>query len=187
MKVDLSKDQNKVRKFILRRIKEYDLYENFGPGDDEDPIRLITLGFYAAQGGYVSLVFDTRKDAEVDGEWTQYLDETTMLNFSKWSDFYERVCDGKSANLIKHDGKSENTQFQIVDEDELINEKSEKLINAYFGTMLSDLMIDLRENESFSGLPLEKDAFFVIEEFDGNFFWPTYRSRKSKGRILSKK
>ena len=49
--------------------------ENLGPGGPGDPIRLITLGYYAEQGGYAALILDTRTDAEVDGEWTLHLEE----------------------------------------------------------------------------------------------------------------
>ena len=44
MKVDLAKDQNTIRRYILQRIKEYPVYENNGPGEEDAPIQLITMG-----------------------------------------------------------------------------------------------------------------------------------------------
>lgn len=85
MRLNLQTDARKLRKYIERRIKDYPVYENLGPGEDDDPIALITVGFYAEQGGYVNLVFDTRPKAEVDGEWTVHIDnETNTLPFPKW-------------------------------------------------------------------------------------------------------
>lgn len=75
LKLDLQRDQQKVRRYFERRIRDYSVHINLGPGEDEDPISLITIGFYASQGGYVSLIFDTRPNAGphhgFDGEWTQ--------------------------------------------------------------------------------------------------------------------
>ncbi len=175
MKLDLRKDQKTVRKYIEKRIRDYPIYENLGPGNDEDPIRLITLGFYAEQGGYVNLVFDTRPKADVDGEWTLHVDnETNTCPFPKWLDCYTAVCESEDVTITRHDGvKVQITNNEISDED----------LNLHFGEMLLATMLELRENSSFGKLPIAKNAFFVIEEFDGRYFWPTYKTRKSKGRI----
>lgn len=83
LKLDLQRDQQKVRRYFERRIRDYSVHINLGPGEDEDPISLITIGFYASQGGYVSLIFDTRPNAGphngFDGEWTQYLDHVRIF------------------------------------------------------------------------------------------------------------
>jgi hypothetical protein len=52
MKLDLAKEKERIRKYIVRRIRDYPKYVNLGPGNDEDPIQAVYLGFYAAQGGY---------------------------------------------------------------------------------------------------------------------------------------
>ncbi|MCA8985902.1 MAG: hypothetical protein KDA76_19470, partial [Planctomycetaceae bacterium] len=75
---------------------------------------------------------------------------------------------------------------RIEDEDELVDDKSLEQLNAVFGEMLTRLMHDLRDDGTLAKLPLAKSAFMVVEEFDGNFFWPTFKSRKTKGRILHK-
>ena len=169
MKLNLQKDSQKVRKYIERRIKDYPHYVNVGPGDDDDPIRLITLGYYAEQGGYVALVFDTRPDAEVDGQWTVHLDETTMLELPKGCDFYEQACEGKQVVFVSYGGTEEVLQFPIEDEDDLLDDKSLEQLNAVFGEMLTRLMHDLRDDGTLAKLPLAKRAFMVVEEFDGNF------------------
>ena len=98
---DLSKDQEKIRRFILKRIKEYDIYENWGPGSDEGMIQLVTMGYYLEQGGWFSLVFDTRSDADNDGEWTSYIEEDiTLLEFPSWCSLMSAWYDGKPIDVI---------------------------------------------------------------------------------------
>ena len=38
-----------ARRYIERRIKDYPAYVNLGPGEDDGPIKLITVRFYAEQ------------------------------------------------------------------------------------------------------------------------------------------
>ena len=174
MKLNMQTDAKKVRKYINRRIKDYPVYENFGPGEDEDPIGLITVGFYAEQGGYVNLVFDTRTNAEVDGEWTLHIDnDTNMLPFPKWVEAYEQIWDGKTIEVVKYDGSACRLQDSSGDE----------VVNGVFGEMLQSVMCQLRDDGTLAQLPLTPKAFMVVEEFDGRYFWPTYETRKSAGRI----
>ena len=53
LKLDLQREHQKVRRYFERRVRDYSVYLNLGPGEDEDPISLMTVGFYASQGGYV--------------------------------------------------------------------------------------------------------------------------------------
>jgi hypothetical protein len=174
MKINLQSDQRKLRRYIEQRIRNYPKYENLGPGEDDDPIGLITAGFYAEQSGYVSLIFDTRKDAEVDGEWTGYIEnDTNILEFPKWLAAYDAICDDKKVFVTRHDGLE--TTLQDFDGDEGVNR--------VFGEMIVDTMVRLRDDGTLSQLPLTPKAFMVVEEFDDRFFWPPYNSPKAKGRI----
>ena len=177
MKLNLQSDALKILKYIKRRIKDYPVYVNLGPGEDEDLIALITVGFYAEQGGNLHVVFDTRPKAEVDGEWTVHIDEEfNTLEFPKWADAYDAICDGQIVSVKKHDGT--NCKLQDSDGDEVVN--------AVFGDMLVTIMTELRDDGSLSKLPLTPKAIMVIEEFDGRYFWPQYKRRKTLGRILAK-
>ena len=40
MKLNLQQDAQKLRRFIQKRIADYPVYVNLGPGNDEDPITL---------------------------------------------------------------------------------------------------------------------------------------------------
>ncbi|QDT34976.1 hypothetical protein [Thalassoglobus polymorphus] len=182
MKLDLSKDKEKIRKYILNRIKDYSVYVNDGPGEDDAPIQAIMLGFYAEQGGYIYLVFDTRPGKNLDGNWTLHIDEPNMLHFPRWCDFYEKACDGKTVTLILDDGtvkKLDGTVNKLA-----LRSGDEDALDVYFAEMLKALMCELKEDGTLAKLPLRKDAYFMIEEFDGRYFWPEIRSVRSKGRIL---
>jgi len=135
MKLDLSKDKAKILKYLRRRIKDYPHHVNNGPGKDSDPIRLVTLGFYAEQGGYVALVFDTRKEADYDGEWTLFIDELTMLDFPKWCDFYELACNGKPVELVQGNGESLVVHFEDANEDDLIDEREKTFLYFTYGSL----------------------------------------------------
>ncbi len=167
LKLDLQRDQHKVRRYFERRIRDYSVYLNLGPGEVKDPISLITIGFYASQGGYVSLIFDTRPNAGphngFDGEWTQYLDhDTNLLWLTPWCDAFEALNEGKRTNLVRHD----------FIEHTIETECSPEIINAFFGDMLVDLAMKMRNQGWFAKLPLTPNARIAIEEFDGYYFWP---------------
>lgn len=177
MKLDLAKDKQRIRRYIEKRIKDYPIYVNCGPGADEDPIQAVMLGFYAAQGGFVYLVFDTRPGKNIDGNWTLHMEDETMFNLPKWTEFYERVCEGERGTIVLADGSVKDLKLSPDDE------KAEDKINAIFGEMLRTLMAEMSEDGSLARLPLRKDAFMMIEEFDGYYFWPGIRSATTKGRI----
>ncbi len=83
--VDLREEQQRIRTYIEQRVAACANQENFGPGEPTDPIGQITLGFYAEQTGYIAIVFDTRRDTEVDGSWTTFIeDELNVFYVTEW-------------------------------------------------------------------------------------------------------
>ena len=174
MKLDLQKDEQKIRRYIQKRVRDYNPQKNKGPGKAGDPIALVTLGYYLEQAGYFALVFDTRPKADNDGEWTGHIEnDANVLEFPKWCAAFEKLCDGGSVAVTLPSGKTRT----LGDSDD--NESVAKL----FGEMLLGIMIALRDEEAFDKLPLAKQAFFIIEEFDGNWGWPDYKRRRSLGRL----
>ena len=172
MKLDLAKDQKRIRRYILQRIKDYPHYVNDGPGDDEDPIQLVTRAYYHAQTGYFALVFDTRKSADNDGSWTLHLnDETTLLHFPRWCAFLESWYAGNPCQLALPDGSTCRVTQQTHTHEEIAQ---------LFGEMLRDTMLRLRDEGALQDLPLALDAFLIVEEFDGHWGWPaSYETRKN--------
>jgi len=174
MKLDLKKDRDELRDYLMKRFREYSAEDNVGPGEAGDLIRLITVGYYADQGGYVNLVFDTREEAEVDGEWTTHIDnEENTCEFPHWTDACEEVYEGGQVEVTRHDGVRVTLSESLDDEE----------LQAVFGDMIVSLVTEFRDDGTLSMLPLSPDAFIVVEEFDGQFFWPTYETRKTEGRI----
>jgi hypothetical protein len=177
MKLDLQKDERKIRSFIQKRVRDFATYENLGPGKDSDPVALITLGYYLEQAGYVALVFDTRPDADNDGTWTLHIEnDTNVLPFPKWCKAFEKLCEGGSVEVVLPGGNART----LDDSDD--NES----VATLFGKMLRDTMLSLRDDGTFAELPLASKAFFVVEEFDGNYGWPVYEKRKTLGRLKKK-
>jgi len=64
MQLNLKKDAENAKQYIHQRISDYSPDENHGQVEPGDPIKLITIGYYAEQGGYMNLVFDTRPNAQ---------------------------------------------------------------------------------------------------------------------------
>lgn len=177
MKIDLQKDAQKIRRYIEKRIRDYPNYENLGPGDDSDPIALITVGYYLEQAGNVTLVFDTRPNADHDGEWTGYIaNEVNVLPFPKWQAAFEKLCEGGTVVVTLPNGNLRT----LDDSDD--NESVAKV----FGEMIQEILVSLRDAGAFEKLPLSPKAFFVIEEFEGQWGWPSYAKRKTLGRLRTK-
>ena len=65
------------------------------------------------------------------------------------------------------------------------SDKSLEELNAVFGEVLKEVMHELRDDGTLAKLPLSADAFMVVEEFDGSYFWPTYETRKTEGRVVA--
>ncbi|WP_147866002.1 hypothetical protein [Stieleria maiorica] len=173
--IDLREEKKRIRAYIEQRVAGYADQENFGPGEPTDPIGLITLGFYAEQTGYIALVFDTRPDAEVDGSWTTFIDDDLNVFYvTEWCGLYAAIVEEQTVTMTDHLGRE-----HIIRD----NEISDEDLNALFGEMLTALMHELRDDGTFAKLPLRPDAFLVIEEFDGRYFWPTYETRKTEGAI----
>ena len=98
MKIDISESLNQVQAYILERFNkynnvdeddpassnntEYEVYER-GPGDRDDPVSQITLGFEFGEDPWVALIFDTREDAHPDGEWNLFI-EPNRSNMPQW-------------------------------------------------------------------------------------------------------
>ena len=107
MKINLKNDARKIYNHIKRRVKDYPKNINPGPGEDEDPISQITLGYSVDQSGWIALVFDTRPGAEPDGEWNSYIEEN-MLEFTSWSEAIDALFDeNEPIELTLPDGKKQ--------------------------------------------------------------------------------
>ena len=92
MPISLRKDPKSISKYIAERVQDYPLYVNAGPGEDDDPITQIMIGYSCDQDAWIALVFDTRPKPAFDGEWTRHLDEN-MPKMPHWLDGVDRAME----------------------------------------------------------------------------------------------
>jgi hypothetical protein len=167
MKIDLQADYKIVAAHIAERVRDYPVYINNGPGEDDDPIALITLGFAFDQSGYIAMVFDTRPDAEEDGEWQSYIEENEF-EFDSWHDAVDPLhqatafggkCDPLTIKRVN--GKS--ATYKKYDDTKIAKD---------IGMMLWKALVDARDAGVFAMLPLTDNCRMGVEEQDGVFGWP---------------
>lgn len=158
MKLDLLKDQKSLLKYIKTRIRDYPVYENAGPGEDDASISQITLGYQFDQAGWAAMVFDTRVESAVDGVWQNYIEENEY-ELPHWHDACEALCEkGGTVKLIRSDGSNAS-----VSSDENLAE--------LFGVFLQDLLMACRDDGRFDSLPLAPDCRLTVEEHEGQYGW----------------
>lgn len=154
--INLKEDSRTIYEHLKQRVAEYPVYLNNGPGADEDPISLITFGYSVDQHGWVALVFDTRPDAEHDGEWNDYI-EDTWVEFPTWTDAVDAYLDaGEPIDLILPNGKHA-ANGQLVE---------------FVGEMLKEILLKARSDGLFANLPLTEKCAISIEDQLGAYAWP---------------
>jgi len=169
MKIDLKVDAKSVYEYVKQRVLDYPIYVNNGPGEDDDPISQITLGFQVSQGGWVALVFDTRADGAPDGEWQSFIEEN-WLEFPHWLDAVDALFDsGESIDLVLPNGKKR----KLGEDDDLAEA---------VGQMLKNILLQAGKDKCFKDLPLARQCSMSVEDHDGAYGWPDYDKRYKDGR-----
>lgn len=171
MKINLQADAKKIYAYVKQRVADYPIYVNAGPGEDNDPITHISLGFQVSQAAWVALVFDTRPDGAPDGQWQSYI-ESNWLKFPNWL---------KAVNSLYDDGEPievtlPNGKKQTLGEDDDLAEP--------VGVMLKDILLQARKDKCFNGLPIAKKSCMGVEDHDGAYGWPEYEKRFEYGRVV---
>ena len=158
MNLDLRKDRRSLLKHIKERVREYPIYVNEGPGEDEDPIMQITLGYQFDQAGWVAMVIDTRTDAAVDGVWQNYIEENEQ-ELPLWCNVYEELYENEgTVDLISPDGSKDS----LAADDNLAE---------VIGEVLRDLLVACRDDGLFGKLPLAANLRLTVEEHEGQYCW----------------
>jgi len=150
--LDLSTESRRVRKYLRERCSDYMKYENLGPGDPYDPITQITAGYEVEQCGWCAIVFDTRPNPKIDGEWTKWIDETAIY-IPKWA------C-------------PETAEISIRNKDGLVVPIPH--VNQFAVQLGVMLLEDVKQHFTMrtrKKLEIAEQCLFTIEEFDGHFEW----------------
>lgn len=172
MAINLQRDAKKIYKHIVQRVKDYPKYVNAGPGNDEDPISLIELGYQWDQAGWCALVFDTRPGAEPDGEWNSYIEENSLA-FDSWFEACEACWEsGKPVRLTLPNGEK-----KVIEKDNLDD------MATHIGEMLKGVLIQAREDGVFAKLPLAERCIMGVEDLEGAYGWPLYERRVKDGAV----
>ena len=134
-----------------------------GPGAGESVAR-VDVGFGLDEPAWVCLVFDTRPDAEPDGEWNGHI-QGNDLERPHWAEALDAVFEGEPITLILPDGtRLEPTE----DGDELV---------AAVGDMLKAVLLKARADGLFDALPRAPRCELGVEEQNGGYGWPVYEER----------
>lgn len=159
--LDLRSDAETIADYVRRRVKDYPVYINAGPGDDDDKVTQITLGYSFDQSGWISLVFDTRSVSQCDGEWQAFI-EDTCLELPHWTAAIETMYEANRKLAVTLADGSKKT---------LAAGAEPEAIAALFGKMLQGIMTDACQENLFSKLPLAKQCLLAVEEHEGNWGW----------------
>ena len=174
MQIDLRPTQQRVRDFIARRVNEYGTYPNKGPGPADGAVSQVTFG-YSGSEGYVALVFDTRTEPDIDGEWTGYMTaDNNIVPFPEWTE------------LLDHWAEEEAVQATLPNGETLdINNYSHSyaMINQLFGELIRETVFEARDTGIICRLPLATYAYFHVEEINAEWAWPQYKERKVQGLL----
>lgn len=157
MRLNLTADQKKIEQYLRQRVKDFPVYINSGPGRDEDPIQQITAGYAVDQSSDFVLVFDTRRKAKCDGEWTRWFRDENILQLPNWQKGYAACCDDAKVTVLQPDGS------KTVD-------SPEELVET-LGEFLQETLCAAVEKGLFESLPIADPCLLTVEDFDGNYGW----------------
>ena len=158
-----------IERFLVDRIDAFSVYENLGPGHDDDPVSIATIGF-DARNGWVALIFDTRQKSRPDEEWIAYADYlVNRLEMPDWEKAVNELEQGNSVSLTREDGGVWS----------LGGESNIEALEHSIGTLLTNVGENLRKKKRFSKLPLSEKSHLVVDQHQGYFRWPLRSERVS--------
>jgi len=112
MIIDIREDVPDFLTYIRKRVAEHIAASK--KLKKPKPVTQIDFGFEFGQGNELWLVFDTRPNAEPDGEWTMQVGKVAALKRPKWPIWHELPDDevvffldlnGKKVNVMKDPDK----------------------------------------------------------------------------------
>jgi hypothetical protein len=162
-RLDLRKDFADIYAWVDRRVQTFNPDTNDGPGD-AGPITRIDIGYGFEQSGWVALVFDTRPDAEPDGEWTMHIDGND-LERPHWVSARETNED-HPLEVMLPDGS--NRELPPGADGELAT---------FLGELLRGVLLKARADGLFAALPKAPQCELGVEEQEGGYGWPVYEAR----------
>lgn len=165
MKLDLRRDFSEILAYLVERVQNFDPDTNDGPGE-AGPVKMIDVGFEYAQSAWVVVVFDTRPDAEPDGEWDSHI-EGNELERPDW------LAAGEAEGpitIIELDG----SEVEYPEGTELAE---------IFGELIKAVLLKARADGVFASLPKTPGCELGVEHSEGAYGWPMYDDRGQENLV----
>jgi len=159
---DLRQDFVEIYTHIAEQVRNFDPAGSNVLGDS-GLVKMIEVGYEYEQSGWLVVVFDTRPDANPDGEWTGRIDGNELAR-PHWFEAGEALFEGHLITIIQLDGteKLMKLLFDFVD---------------IIGEMLRVLLLKARADGLFTKIPKAPGCELGIEHFDGGYGWPMFEDR----------
>ncbi len=135
------------------------------------PVTRIDFCFEFGQGNELWLVFDTRPDAEPDGEWTVQVDKVAALKRPKWPIWHE-LPDGEVVFFIDLNGAKVN-----------VMKSPDKKICKIVGKAMKHALIAARDAGVFKQLPKAEHCEMGVENMEGYYGWPKFKDRGKENLV----
>ena len=161
MQLDLQRDFKEIYAHLADRVRNFKPDSNDGPGVP-GPVKLIEAGFNYSQGGWLAVVFDTRPNAEPDGEWNSHIDGNAFER-PHWQEAGEANID-EPITVVHWDGKKKELPART--------ELAELL-----GELIKAVLLKARADGVFAKLPKAPGCELGVEHQEGHYGWPAYEDR----------
>lgn len=161
MRLDLRRDFADIYSHLADRVR------GFVPAGgnvlgDPSPIKMVEVGYEYSQAGWLVVVFDTRPDAEPDGEWTSLI-EGNELERPHWLEAGEANIDGPITVLLLDGAEAELPSGTELAE--------------ILGEVVKAVLLKARADGVLAGLPKASGCELGVEHFSGAYAWPVYEER----------
>ena len=131
----------------------------------------IDFGFEFGQGNELWLVFDTRPDAEPDGQWTLQAGKVTELKRPNWP-IWDEVPNDEVVYFIDLKGKKVN-----------VMKNPDEKICRIVGDAMKHALTAAREEGVFDALPKAERCEMGVENMEGFYGWPLYKDRGKENLV----
>jgi hypothetical protein len=169
MLIDIRKDVPDFLAYIRQRVKEHLAISQ--KQKKPKPVTRIDFGFEFGQGNWTVLVFDTREDAEPDGEWTTQIKKGTILKRPKWP-VWHKLPEGEQVFFIDVKGRKVN-----------VMKNPDEQICKIVGDAMTDALLTARDEGVFKPLVKSKKCEMGVENMEGYYGWPAYENRGKKNMV----
>jgi hypothetical protein len=169
MIVDIRQDVPDFLAYIRKRVAEH--LATSKKLKKPKRVTQIDFGFEFGQGNELWLVFDTRPDAEPDGQWTVQVGKVAALKRPKWP--------------IWHDLPEDEVVFFIDLNGEKVNvmKSPDRKICKIVGDAMKHALIVARDAGVFERLPKAGHCEMGVENMEGYYGWPKYKDRGKENLV----